>query len=174
MSAIEMTGRTFGRLTVLGRAEGQDSNRGAMWMCRCECGAEKSISGSQLRRPKGSRSCGCLQRENARGVVTHGHSLAGRRTPEYAAWLSMRNRCFHQDDKTWPNYGGRGITVCQEWADSFEAFFRDVGPRPGKGFSLGRIDNEGHYEPGNVRWETSSQQNSNRRPWGRRSLLEMM
>lgn len=83
--------------------------------------------------------------------------------PEYMAWLAMRKRCEYRRDISYRNYGGRGISVCARWGRSFDDFFADVGPRPGPSYSLDRIDNNGNYCPGNVRWATSSAQGRNRR-----------
>jgi hypothetical protein len=90
--------------------------------------------------------------------------------PIYWIWVSMRQRCRDQNCRAWPRYGGRGITVCPEWND-FWVFVAHVGERP-PGLTLDRIDNDGNYEPGNVRWATYSEQNSNRRPMTRQSLPE--
>ena len=81
---------------------------------------------------------------------------------EYVAWIGMKRRCLNPCASDYPRYGGRGIMVCQEWVSSFDAFYNYLGPRPGSAYSLGRIDNNGNYEPGNVRWETVSQQARNK------------
>jgi len=96
---------------------------------------------------------------------THGDA-GGHRAPEYQAWANMRDRCFNPRRSTYRYYGGRGITVCDRWWNSYENFLADVGRRPGPGYSLDRIDVNGNYEPGNVRWATRSQQNANQRPRG--------
>lgn len=84
-------------------------------------------------------------------------------TPEYKAWYAMKHRCTNRNDAYYSHYGGRGITVCNEWLISFMAFYKAVGKRPSANYSLDRIDNEKGYEPGNVKWSTQSQQNRNRR-----------
>lgn len=153
-------GMTFGRWTVLDLPPVK--KRGAYrWLCECECGAVKAIRPWALRNNQ-SRSCGCLQRESVRKqpkLVKHGRSAS----PEYRAWSAAKQRCFNVNHPAWPDYGGRGITMCQEWVDSFEAFFDHVGERPSSRHSIGRIDNNDHYEPGNVEWQTWREQNGNRR-----------
>jgi len=86
------------------------------------------------------------------------------KTPEYRAWVAMRQRCYNQKYRKWGDYGGRGIVVCKEWLESFNSFYLHVGDRPTSRHSLDRIDNSGNYEPGNVRWATWDQQANNRRP----------
>lgn len=91
------------------------------------------------------------------------HGLSNGNSAEYRAWQAMKTRCTNPNFKGWADYGGRGITVCPEWTESFEAFFAHVGERPGPGYSLDRIDNDRGYEPGNVRWSTKVEQMLNRR-----------
>jgi hypothetical protein len=85
------------------------------------------------------------------------------RTPEYKAWQDMKDRCHNPRSHAYRHYGGRSINVCPEWRKSFLAFYAHVGPRPGKGYSVERIDNDGNYEPGNVKWATTKEQSRNRR-----------
>jgi hypothetical protein len=108
------------------------------------------------------RVAGCFLRPRS---VKHGYS-GGREMPrrrEYASWVAMKARCANPRAQNYVHYGGRGITVCARWRDSFEAFLEDLGERPG-GTTLDRIDPDGHYEPGNVRWATWKEQRQNRRP----------
>ena len=150
---IDISNKRFGRWLAL-RYLG---NR--RWLCRCQCGTEKSVPGHYLRRGA-SRSCGCLQVELfVAKYKTHGK----KHTPEWRAWSSMRCRCLNPNHAAWSRYGGRGITICRRWLDSFQAFLNDLGPKPGPGYSLDRIDNSGNYEPGNCRWATRIQQERNKR-----------
>jgi hypothetical protein len=143
MQLIDKTGLKYGRLTAV-RYVGN-----GRWLCRCDCGVEKEFLTHNLGRH--ATSCGCYIREvTIARNTTHGQA----HTVEYRAWCAMRRRCT--------DYGGRGIRVAPEWDASFERFIADVGPRPSPLHSLDRIDNNGNYEPGNVRWATRQQQSANR------------
>jgi hypothetical protein len=168
MSRINLDGQRFGRWVVIG-IHSISRHRTATWLCRCDCGSEKAVSSQTLRRGE-SKSCGCLcleiRRELGRRVgldassrIEHGRA----RTPEYRAWSKLKARCLNPRDQNWVNYGERGIGVCVEWQSSFVAFFEHVGPRPSPKHSIDRINNDGDYEPGNVRWATASQQARNKR-----------
>jgi hypothetical protein len=151
---LDLAGQRFGRLTVLHLTASQRA--GAYWACRCDCGVVKSVLSNSLRRGA-TQSCGCLHRELvAEKFSTHKMS----ETPEYGIWLNMRTRCTNPRRKDWPRYGGRGIE-CR--FTSFEQFLAEIGPRPSPRHSVDRINTNGHYEPGNVRWELPKQQNRNRR-----------
>lgn len=95
-------------------------------------------------------------------ALRHGHTAHGSVSPTYRSWLAMRQRCANPNHISYPRYGGRGITVCERWSSSFDAFLEDMGVRP-PGTSLDRVDNNGIYEPGNCKWSDLSEQASNRR-----------
>jgi len=167
---VTLTGRRFGRLTVVAAA-GHPRIRGEIsraWLCHCDCGAEGIWTSRQLL-SCGTRSCGCLISDAARQHSTkHGHIVAQRKTPSYQSWTSMNTRCFNSNHTNYKDYGGRGITVCERWCRSnpqgFSNFLFDMGARP-KGTTLDRFpNNDGNYEQGNCRWATRKEQASNQRP----------
>lgn len=158
---IDLVGKRFGRLLVVGLES--THKRQLMWGCRCDCGTAKIVRGAHLRDGK-IVSWGCHAREatSARSMQVHGkHGMHG--TREYNSWRTMRQRCYDENVPRYHDYGGRGIQVCDAWRGSFDDFYAYMGQRP-PGHTLDRYpDNDGNYEPGNVRWATPSQQAATRR-----------
>lgn len=161
-----MTGRRYGRLVVSHPVERHKSPNGTnhvKWLCVCDCGTEIVADGASIRSGN-THSCGCLHRERAATITyRHGHSRVGSVAAEFKIWCGIRKRCTNPKCKSYPNYGGRGITLCAAWLWDFQAFLDHVGPRPSNSHSIDRIDNSKGYEPGNVRWATRTEQNSNQR-----------
>jgi len=154
-----IVGQVFNRLTCIEETEPREHRRRGMF--RCECGNIKNIAFADVRSGH-TQSCGCFHTERIRSARSHGGTVGGE-APEYLAWKAMKQRCTQKSAAGWMNYGGRGIVVCERWVNSFPNFLEDVGLRPDKRYSLDRINNDGNYEPGNVRWATRSQQRRNSR-----------
>jgi len=152
---MDLIGQVFGKLTVLARESDYIPSKGQrrrQWQCACACGATTVVRTGHLR-SGAVRSCGC-----GRKALKHG--LA--RSSEYRIWTGMRQRCENSNHPEYKNYGGRGISVSPEWL-SFTVFYEDMGPRPSAKHELDRIDNNGNYQKGNVRWATRTQQCANTR-----------
>lgn len=154
----DRTGQKFNFLTFEYFC-GKDDLDVARWVFRCDCGNRKVISMATV--VSGStKSCGC-KRKSLISLATGKHHLSG--TPTYRSWKAIKSRCFCENHTAYSRYGGRGITMFQEWRDSFDAFVRDAGMRPSMKYTIDRINNNGNYEPGNVRWITRRDQNRNKR-----------
>lgn len=158
-------GERFGRLVVVREAAPHVPNGHWQAECRCDCGQMMTAGIGDLRRGN-TKSCGCLQADVRRvnGALTVDHGLWSH--PLYKTWSSMIRRCTNSQDKSYSNYGGRGISVYPDWLNGptmFISWIEDnLGARP-NGMSLDRINNDGDYEPGNIRWATAMQQRHNRR-----------
>lgn len=133
---IDLTGRVFGRFTVVR----EDGNKGkaTRWLCRCECGTVKPVPTTGLMRGT-SKSCGCLHKEIV-GNLFRKHGKAGNKT--YKVWWNMLHRCYQKNNQFYAIYGGRGISVCDEWRTSYERFLQDMGDVPKGKFYLDRIDKD--------------------------------
>lgn len=163
---IDMTGQRIGHLLITGYAYSKKGGSGtyAYWNCLCDCGEITVMRGSHLR-SKRIKSCGCVKAELAANYgntkITHGCTRNGKSTPEYESWSQMKKRCYNKKHEAYNRYGGRGITVCDRWKNSFENFFADMGVRP-DGMSLDRINNNKGYYPENCKWATMLEQSRNK------------
>jgi hypothetical protein len=162
----DLTGQRFGCLTVVRRGPNSASGR-SRWVCRCDCGVPEALKhANNLHRGLGLH-CGCKTGVNiSAGKIKHGYAMLkrdGSRHSEYLSWGAMKSRVLNPNDHAYPRYGGRGIGICEEWQSSFEAFLRDMGAKPGPGYSLERRDNNGDYCPANCCWATVPEQLDNRR-----------
>lgn len=157
----DLKGKQFSRLRVL-YYEGLRK-----WVCQCSCGKMRVVSAGHLKSGN-TKSCGCLQKDtNIARLTKHGGAAQGSRS-EYQIWKGIRKRIYNSRAASYSRYGGRGISICERWEDSFENFLADMGARPSPQHSVDRRDNDGDYCPENCYWATASQQNRNT---GRKLIL---
>lgn len=158
----------FGRLAVVSEAEPRiyGNRRHRRATVECDCGTRKEVAVAELKKGQ-SQSCGCLKIDKARkqGAATrkHGESVRADYSTEYRIWIGMKSRCYNPKHVGYKNYGARGISVCDEWVNSYPTFLADMGRRPTLGHTLDRIDNDSGYSRANCRWATASEQRCNQR-----------
>lgn len=152
-----LTGKQFGRLSVLGRVP--TSSGYSYYACVCECGSSTVARGANLSTGN-TASCGCL-RADSLSARSRSHGMS--KTTTYKSWCHMKERCLNEGNQDYKDYGGRGIKVCERWLNSFECFLADMGEKPDGKYSIDRLKTDGDYCPENCRWSTNEQQARNRR-----------
>lgn len=152
---VDLSGRRFGRWSVLVPTDERGADESIKWLCVCDCGNTGKISSNSLLQ-NGSNSCGCLRKEIH---STHGMS----KTRQYRCYMSMMKRCFDTKNERYKDYGGRGVTVCDKWNRGFEFFWEDMRKSYNNNLTLDRINVNGNYSKENCRWSTPKQQSNNTR-----------
>jgi len=162
-------GRRYGSRRITGVPFGVRS-RGRLQryvVTLCDCGKLDVIRLGKVQSQRTCLDCQNYRLRKTGGIGTRTHGQTD--TPEYRTWTGMKERCCNSRKRSFKDYGGRGIRVCDRWLNSFESFLTDMGPKPSSAHSIDRINNDGNYEPGNCRWATASQQARNKRPRQKRA-----
>ena len=145
-------------LSFIAVSESKSKDGHIKWLCKCSCGDVSEYIATRVRNNRVNQCKQCATKASAEKIKTHGM----RNSKEYSTWSAMKARCIYIESKDFYRYGGKGIFICSEWANSFEAFFEHIGPAPSHQHSIDRIDNLKGYEPNNVRWATKTQQQRNK------------